>query len=271
VVRWLCTLGLAFSILLGSYRLWISGAAVGPYAPKVALSVDGSWHARLGLSTSSYYTALTRVGLLAQEIHPGDGDPKALLQDADALLLAGGGDVDPSLSACQGSVLGVDLGRDRFELALIEQALALDMPILGLCRGLQLLNVSQGGSLRALRDDPRLGPTHGGELRWRHSHSVRLDEGSLLAKLEGREDKEVNSFHGQAIDKLGPSLRRLAISQDGVIEAASLPTKDFVVGLQWHPEILSLDPTKASGPSELAIFQRFAAAATRYQRKHHPL
>lgn len=267
VPRWIVLVGLLVAIGLGGYRLWIvERASAG--GPRVALSVDDSWHAQLGLSTSTYLTALSRVDLAFEEVRPG-GDPvEAILERSDALLLAGGGDVDPARyggDAGEAPVraVAVDAERDAFELALIAGALAREMPILGICRGLQILNVAHGGTLRAIRDDPEIGPAHGGRVEWHHHHPVALEPGSLFAKLEGSPTKRANSYHGQAIDRLGEGLTAVARAPDGVIEAVAREDRNFVLATQWHPEMLSLEHE-----ADLQLFERLKKAARRYARRH---
>jgi len=169
------------------------------------------------------------------------GDAAALLGRLDGLLLSGGADVDPSLfGARPHPKLGrVDRRRDDFELALVREALRRDIPILAICRGHQVLNIACGGTL--IQDIPSELP---GTLnhdapgkRWHRSHAVEVVSGSRLRDILGREALRVNSFHHQAIERVGQGLVVSArCAEDGVIEGLEIPSRRFVVAVQWHPE-----------------------------------
>ncbi|MFH1268253.1 MAG: gamma-glutamyl-gamma-aminobutyrate hydrolase family protein, partial [Planctomycetota bacterium] len=132
------------------------------HAPVIGLSLDTAWHARVGITTTGYEVGLSRAGGRILELRSGGASPEEILGRIDALLLAGGGDIDPELyGGAAADAQLVDPDRDRFELALIQGALEREMPILGICRGIQILNVSQGGTVRNLRDDAKLADAHG--------------------------------------------------------------------------------------------------------------
>jgi putative glutamine amidotransferase len=166
--------------------------------------------------------------------------PDELLDMLDGLVLAGGSDVDPgSYGARPHAETGATWPeRDRFELALGHRALERDMPFLGICRGMQMLNVVQGGTL-----DQHL-PEKTGNEDHRHTpgvfsdHSVRLSPGSLAARVVGDERAvDVKSHHHQGVDELGEGVVVTGWSDgDDVIEAIELPEKRFAVGVLWHPE-----------------------------------
>ena len=158
----------------------------------------------------------------------------------DGLLLTGGGDVHPKFYEHHDSKnhsKEVDEQRDAFEFELIDQALDADLPILGVCRGMQTMNVYLNGSLItdlvASRFDPHTGndePIH---------HTISILPNTLLDTLTGAGETEVNSSHHQAVDRLGRGLKAAALSHDGVIEAAEWILKDgmpFLMLVQWHPE-----------------------------------
>lgn len=231
-------------------------------APVIGLSCDTAWHARAGITTKSYEIALTRAGGKIRQLWPGDEAPEKILDGIDALLLAGGGDVDPELYAgAPGTDELVDRRRDDFELALIRGALRRDMPILGICRGIQILNVSQGGTLRDLRDQPKLVEVHGVNLGSMDAHAVEIAAGSALAGLLGAGRREVSSFHGQAIAKVGDELRVSASAPDGVVEAIELPKQSFAIGIQWHPEL---------PPAQMPVFEAFLKEAEAYRQSPTP-
>ena len=167
-----------------------------------------------------------------------------LLATVDGLLLTGGGDVHPEEYDQQPSsrLLGVHRDRDRIELALTRGALSSSLPVLAICRGMQVLNVAAGGTLHqdilagvpAALDHTHTGPRH------RISHRVRLEPGSRLAEiLSPSGDVEVNSLHHQALDVVARGLRVVGRAEDGVIEAVEGEGSSWIVGVQWHPESFS--------------------------------
>lgn len=250
-----------FLILLAGYaslKTW-QWASVPRDAPTVGVSLDTAWHARMGITSTSYEIGLTRAGGRILELRPQSGDPEKILDRIDALLLAGGGDIDPELyGGTPGDAQLVDRVRDDFELALIRGALERGMPILGICRGIQILNVSQGGTVRNLRDAPKLADAHGIELDSMDAHLVTIVAGSRLAEILGAGGRRVNSFHGQAVGQLGSGVQRVASSPDGVVEAIELSGPTLVIGTQWHPEM---------PPQQLAVFEVFLDEAKAYRRR----
>ena len=165
----------------------------------------------------------------------------ALVDRLDGLVLSGGGDVDPSLyGRPPHPKLGrVNRRRDEFELALAREALARDLPLLAICRGLQVLNVATGGTL--VQDIPsELEGASGHDApgpRWKRSHDVELTPHACLRAILGRDTVAVNSFHHQAIDRLGAGLEVCGrCPGDGVIEAVEDRSRRFALAVQWHPE-----------------------------------
>ena len=183
VVRCAIALVCLVAVLYAGMKLW-SSLAVSHDAPVIGTSLDTAWHAQIGVTTKWYETALNRVGARRYDLRSAAGDPEAILDSIDALLLTGGGDVDPTLyDGNSENAKMVDRDRDRFEMALIEGALNRDMPILGVCRGIQILNVAKGGTLRDLRDDPQSAELHGIGLDSMAAHEVTIAERTKLAKL----------------------------------------------------------------------------------------
>ena len=167
-----------------------------------------------------------------------------VMSEFDGLFISGGGDIHPDYFAGEmhPSVAGVDRERDEFELAICRQAVAMDKPVFGICRGQQVLNVAMGGNL--VVDIPSEMP-HASQHQWwpnyqrsRLSHSVQVEKDSLLAGIMGGTEFEVNSLHHQSVKDLGEGLKITALAPDGVIEALEMPGKRFVVSVQWHPEWL---------------------------------
>ena len=189
-----------------------------------------------------YATAVQAAGALALLLPPDDAaaqSPDALLDRIDALLLAGGADIDPASYGAKPhpETKGTWPERDRFELGLAHRALERDMPVLGICRGMQLLNVALGGTLvQHLPDvlgtnDHRKVPGAFGD------HEVRLEPGSLAARAVGAERATVKSHHHQGLDELGDGLRASGWSvPDDLVEAVELPDRRFTLGVLWHPE-----------------------------------
>ena len=179
------------------------------------------------------------IPVVLPPLQPEDAEP--VLDRIDGLVLSGGVDVDPVLyGRTPHPKLGrVDRRRDDFELALTRKALARDLPILAICRGQQLLNVAIGGTLiQDLPSESRGAVTHHAPgRRTRRSHPVEVASASRLGEVLGAGTLSVNSFHHQAIERLGHGLVVSArCPGDGVIEGVEMPGRSFVVGVQWHPE-----------------------------------
>jgi putative glutamine amidotransferase len=160
----------------------------------------------------------------------------------DGFLLTGGQDVAPELygEAKRYDNIITCKTRDRFETLLLDRAIRLDVPVLGICRGLQFMNVSLGGTL--YQDIPTELDTNimhrQVEGRYEHSHYVTVVGGTPLDKLFGAERVQVNSFHHQAIRELGVGLAVMARADDGIIEAVYGTDSCYMRGYQWHPELL---------------------------------
>lgn len=193
----------------------------------------------------SYVRAVRRADGLPVLLPPvfGPHEVEGLLARLDGLILSGGGDVAAEwYGAAPSDLLElVDPERDRTELALARAALRCGKPMLAICRGVQVLNVALGGTLYA--DIPAQVP---GALRHRplpgapdesSAHLVSLEPGSRLAAILGTNQVTTNSFHHQAVQKVGEGLVIVARAADGVIEGLEYPQHPFCVGVQWHPEI----------------------------------
>ena len=202
----------------------------------------GVWDERVNLLPRSYALAVQRGGGLALMLPPDPrlaDDPAELLDRLDGLVLTGGCDIDPaSYGAEPHPRTGAGTPeRDRFEIAMARAALERDMPLLGICRGMQLLNVALGGGIEQHLPDVV------GHERHRHTpgafadHAVRIEPGSLAARVVGREEEAVKSHHHQALDGLGAGVVASGWSiEDGVVEAIELPDRRFALGVLWHPE-----------------------------------
>ena len=219
-------------------------------------TVWDDWAGELVGVEAEYLDALLRAGgqpVIVPTAAPtaSGADLAALLQMADGLLVIGGEDVAAEVSGADSSVVvgTVDADRDRREIELVHAALAANKPVLGICRGLQLLNVALGGTLYGdiagqYAEHPQVPSDMTEALAYRHD--VVLDPDSRLAGIYDVTTKSVNSMHHQSIDRLGDGLTVTGRASDGVIEAAELPSARWCVGVQWHPEMLADDPLESS-------------------------
>src|SRR5437764_8285399 len=208
----------------------------------------------------TYVRVLEAAGALPVVVPPlVDEDVPRLLARLDGLVLSGGPDLAPSAyGAKPHQELGsTEPGLDAFEYAMAREALGLGLPMLGICRGAQTLNVARGGTLHQHLPDGV-----GDVMRHRQSvdgrvptHPVTILPGSRLAAVLGTTQLSVNSFHHQAVDRLGTGLCACAWAPDGAIEAIEDPERPFVVAVQWHAEALQ------GVPSHLALFEELVSVA----------
>ncbi len=191
-------------------------------------------------------------------------DLEPLVSRLDGLLLPGGADIHPrAYNEEPHPLLGtVDLDEDRLELALANYFLEMDLPILGICRGMQLLNIAARGTLyqdvRAQRPNS-LKHVWTGKQRTHRVHTITIMPNTRLAELLGTEPLRVNSFHHQAIKTLGRNAVVSATAPDDLIEGIEFPNHRFVLAIQCHPEELAV----AGDERALRLFQGFIQAATR--------
>lgn len=181
----------------------------------------------------------------------------------DALLLSGGGDIRPSRYRDTGpqheKTYGIDDARDEWEAALLEAAFAVDLPVLCICRGIQVLNVSCGGTL--WQDVPTQMPgaaSHKQPEGGSHLTAHEVAATGLLADVYGASTIGTNSFHHQGIKDLGAGLVACGTTLDGLVEAVEMPGKSFVLGVQWHPEAMFVQR-----PEHEAPFRALVAAVRR--------
>ncbi len=172
---------------------------------------------------------------------------QAVYAQLDGLLLAGGGDIEPRHFSQKPLTRlgGVDRSRDRVELLLTRRAFEDDLPILAICRGVQMLAVALGGTL--IQDIPAQIPGalrhdyHHGHARNYLGHEIAVERGTRLADILATETTGVNSLHHQSVQSTPPAIRVAARAPDGVIEAIEAPGRRFALGVQWHPEELRDD------------------------------
>jgi len=192
----------------------------------------------------------------------------ALWPRLDGLVLTGGGDIEPARfgQPRHPAVDEVSPARDELELELTRRAVADDVPLLAICRGMQVLNVALGGTLVQDITSERPGSLVHTQKAPRHetTHAVKvLGDGTLLGRVLGSPEIRVNSMHHQAIDRPGESLREVAWAPDGVVEGLEMPGPGrFVLGVQWHPEDLAAHDRAARN-----LFTAVVEAARRRPRR----
>ncbi|BDV29567.1 gamma-glutamyl-gamma-aminobutyrate hydrolase family protein [Microbacterium terricola] len=221
---------------------------------------QGVWDVRAAFLPQQYFDAVTASGGIAVLLPPQpapDDAAAAVLAGLDGLILTGGLDVQPELYSAERHPLTDPArpDRDAWELALFAGAEERRMPVLAICRGLQLVNVAKGGTLHqhlpeALGTDRfRIG---GGVFA---TNTVEIDEGSRLAGLIGPGDFDVHSYHHQGIDRLGEGLVATARTDDGLVQAFESDGEGYLVGVQWHPEENAADRRLFAGlVAEAAAF-----------------
>jgi putative glutamine amidotransferase len=192
----------------------------------------------------SFVDPVRRAGAAALLLVPDDAlvaDPDEALHLVDGLMLAGGADVDPASYGAERHPLTVDPDprRDAFEIALVRRALERDLPLLGICRGMQILNVACAGTLH--QDLPELlGHDHHRRVPGSFEgadHDVRLVAGSLAARAAGEAVHATKSHHHQGVDRVGEGLAVTGRADvDDLVEAIEAPRSRFALGVQWHPE-----------------------------------
>ncbi|HUY56698.1 MAG TPA: gamma-glutamyl-gamma-aminobutyrate hydrolase family protein [Candidatus Micrarchaeaceae archaeon] len=204
----------------------------------------------------AYVAALQSVGL-NPVLLPTRGVLPVDLSWASGLLLPGGPDVDPlRYGQDLDPSTEADPESDQLEFGLLDWALGQEIPILAICRGLQVLNVGLGGSL--VQDLPRHLPQGNPEAprpRNQTAHALTIDPASRLGRIVWRDTLQVNSMHHQGIDQLAAGLSAIGWSPDGLIEAVEMEGRRFVLGVQYHPEELAPEDQSAQ-----AIFEAFAQA-----------
>ena len=177
-----------------------------------------------------------------------------VLDGLDGVVVTGGGDVDPARygSEPRPETADLDTERDDFEPALLAEALGSGLPVLGICRAAQILNVAHGGTLHQ-----HVGAHRVVDKFDQTAHTVLVAAESELGRVLGATELGVNSLHHQAVDRVGAGLRVTATAPDGGIEALEVDGRDDVLTVQWHPEMLSHER-----PEQLALFEWLVARAT---------
>jgi putative glutamine amidotransferase len=210
------------------------------------------------VAQSKYMESLARAGAGMRWVEL--SDPEQAVQDAltcDGLLLPGGGDMDPKfygqarIPACGEP----NLLRDAAEPLLLRAFLAADKPVLGICRGIQVMNAVLGGDLyQDIKPFEHLPHND----HWAKVHTVTVRRGTLLSRILGQDTVLVNSQHHQAVDRVAPGFTLAALSEDGIVEAIEKPDAGFCLGVQWHPEWLS-----DADPAMQGLFDAFVNACSK--------
>jgi putative glutamine amidotransferase len=204
----------------------------------------GPWDQRAALLSYAYIEAIQRAGATALMIPPDprlESTPDDVLDRIDALILSGGADIDPSSYGEEPhpETNGTVPERDRSEIALARRAIERDMPVLGICRGMQLINVARGGTLKQHLPDEVGHEDHRpypGSFE-NSDHAVNLKAGSLAAVAAGETVHNTKSHHHQGVERIGEGLVITGYSAlDDLPEAIEAPDCRFVLGVQWHPE-----------------------------------
>jgi putative glutamine amidotransferase len=218
----------------------------------------GAWALDAALIPFAYVQAIERAGARPLLVPPSEDGIEETLDALDGLLFSGGSDLDPDTYGADAhpETNGLRPERDRAELALLEAALARDMPVLAVCRGFQVLNVVRGGDLVQHLPEVVGDEKHRAQLGVFSEHPVRIEDGSKLGALLGARTP-VKSHHHQGVGKIGAGLREVAWADDGTIEGLEDPERRFALGVLWHPE--AGDDTK--------LFDGLVAEARAYRKE----
>ena len=194
----------------------------------------GHWHVEAALVPYDYVRAVERAGGRAVLVPPDDEGIEEILDALDGLVFSGGNDMSPESYGAEAdpATNGTNPARDRGELALLTAALERDLPVLAICRGVEVLNVVRGGDLVQHLPDVVGHEEHRAVVGEFSEHAVRVDPSSRLGEVRG----SVMSHHHQGLGRIGDGLREVAWAEDGIVEAVEDPEKPFLVGVLWHPE-----------------------------------
>ena len=227
--------------------------------PRIGITMYGRNDAGEFPIPANYVEAVLRADGLPLVIPPGDLNLDATYASVDALVFAGGGDIDPARYGGEShdAIYKIDHDRDELELSLAGKALDEGMPILAICRGVQVITVALGGTLHAHVPD-RFGEdvTHRAPPLDPIPHPIRIAQDSRVAAVLGATACEPMSWHHQAVDRLPDSFRPVAWAPDDVVEAIESPDYPNLLALQWHPEV-----TAHKDPQQQRVFDWVVAQA----------
>ena len=222
----------------------------------------GHWQLDAALIPYDYVRSVEQAGGRALLVPPSTDAVEETLDALDGLVLSGGADVDPDSYGAEthAETSGTRPERDAGELALLQAALARDLPVLAVCRGFQLLNVARGGDLEQHLPDTVGHDQHREVTGVFSEHGVRIEDGSRLGALLGEEHAPVKSHHHQGVGRVGEGLREVAWADDGTVEGLEDPERRFAVGVLWHPE----------AGEDARLFEALVAEADAYRKEHRP-
>lgn len=210
----------------------------------------------------SYTLSVDQAGGAAVILPPEEALVGDYLKICDGMLLSGGGDIDPAYwdEPPSWALGNINPRRDRFEIGLARKCLEHGLPLFGICRGCQVLNVAMGGSLI---QDIRSRLSHQQKAPRNYAfHDIFIDEDSFLYRILGQKTIKVNSFHHQAIKKVGNQLNTNARAEENLIEGIESREHPFVLGVQWHPECMEDEHAGR-------LFKEFVKQAARFKHKRH--
>jgi putative glutamine amidotransferase len=243
------------------------------YRPETIAAMPRRQNPLIGLTTygrgadnrytlpADYIDAVRRAGGVPLLIAPGESRVEAILDVIDALVLSGGGDIDPSRyeGKRHDTNYSIDQERDTLELELARRVIDSSIPTLGICRGAQILNVVQGGKLiEHIPDEVGVKVLHRAPPREPVTHGVKLKPGSRLAEILGRDQFDATSWHHQALRGAAAGFDAVAHALDGTIEAIEMPSHPWMIAVQWHPEL-----SAASDPLQQKLFDALVEAASK--------
>jgi putative glutamine amidotransferase len=228
-------------------------------APLIGITTYGRNPENRFTLPAEYVDGVRRAGGIPLLIPPGEAQLEQLLPHLDGLIFTGGGDIAPKLYGGQPheTIYSIDSERDQSELTLAQRVLETELPTLGICRGLQVLNVALGGTLIEHLPD-----VVGDEVAHKElphgpvPHLVQIQPDSHLAEIVQGDQVETASWHHQALKQVAPALKVVAYAPDGTIEAIEMPDHPWLVAVQWHPEL-----TAANDASQQRLFDALVQAA----------
>lgn len=238
--------------------------------PIIGITCDYDWEARNFLLPSGYVEGVCQAGGFPLLIPPTSANAtekgiSVIISQIQGLLLTGGQDVHPRYFGEEphAAIGRVNPPRDDLELPICQAAVEVNMPVLGICRGAQLMNIALGGDvyqdLSTQYKDGELICHDQSAPKWAPFHHVSIKEESRLHQILGTHQIDTNSFHHQAVRTLASSMEAVAWAADGVIEATESKSHTFLIGVQWHPERMLEDPHM------IRLFEAFVEAAGAYK------
>ena len=230
--------------------------------PIIGITTNGRWEFYYKLRVE-YVDAVRRAGGIPLMLPPGESHLDDLLDRLDGIILSGGVDVDPARyqgDETHKTLSRIELDRDEMEIQLTQKLMSMDLPMLYICRGIQVMNVALGGSLiEHLPDVVGNGLKHQEPSKDPLPHAVTVDSTSRLAAIIGRTDVTTASWHHQAVRDIASGFTVVARAADGTIEALEKPDKSNLVAVQWHPEL-----SAAYDPSQQALFDWLVKEAAQF-------